>query len=64
MVYYTAGIVPPPPQPPQLIEAGITWLSLKWSTPNGASLEDSLTYTLDMEEEGSVSSGIFTTIVY
>ncbi|XP_059588743.1 fibronectin type-III domain-containing protein 3a isoform X3 [Alligator mississippiensis] len=53
VVYYTAGIVPPPPQPPQLIEAGITWLSLKWSTPNGASLEDSLTYTLDMEEEGS-----------
>ncbi|XP_019391804.1 PREDICTED: fibronectin type-III domain-containing protein 3a-like isoform X1 [Crocodylus porosus] len=53
VMYYTAGIVPPPPQPPQLIEAGVTWLSLKWSIPNGASLEDSLTYTLDMEEEGS-----------
>ncbi|XP_074863783.1 fibronectin type-III domain-containing protein 3a-like isoform X2 [Carettochelys insculpta] len=52
-VYYTAGIVPSPPLPPQLIEAGVTWLSLKWNPSNGMSSDDSLTYTLDMEEEDS-----------
>uniref|UniRef100_A0A8B9BQ48 Fibronectin type-III domain-containing protein n=1 Tax=Anser brachyrhynchus TaxID=132585 RepID=A0A8B9BQ48_9AVES len=53
VTYYTAGIVPPPPAPPVLVEAGVTWLSLKWSPPNGVSSDDSLTYSLDMEEEGS-----------
>uniref|UniRef100_A0A8C0GM53 Fibronectin type-III domain-containing protein n=1 Tax=Chelonoidis abingdonii TaxID=106734 RepID=A0A8C0GM53_CHEAB len=53
VAYYTAGIVPSPPLPPQFIEAGVTWLSLKWSPPNGMSSDDSLTYTLDMEEEDS-----------
>ena len=57
MTYYTAGIVPPPPAPPVLVEAGVTWLSLKWSPPSGVSSDDSLTYSLDMEEEGSVSAG-------
>uniref|UniRef100_A0A8D0G8D1 Fibronectin type-III domain-containing protein n=1 Tax=Sphenodon punctatus TaxID=8508 RepID=A0A8D0G8D1_SPHPU len=50
---YTAGVVPPPLLPPRLIEAGVTWLSLEWSPPNGESSDDSLTYSLDMEEEGS-----------
>ncbi|XP_039344560.1 fibronectin type-III domain-containing protein 3a-like isoform X1 [Mauremys reevesii] len=53
VAYYTSGIVPLPPLPPQFIEAGVTWLSLKWSPPNGMSSDDSLTYTLDMEEEDS-----------
>uniref|UniRef100_A0A8C3JWD6 Fibronectin type-III domain-containing protein n=1 Tax=Calidris pygmaea TaxID=425635 RepID=A0A8C3JWD6_9CHAR len=53
VTYYTAGIVPPAPSPPVLIEAGVTWLSVKWSPPNGVSSDDSLTYSLDMEEEGS-----------
>ncbi|KAK1196998.1 FND3A protein, partial [Pygoscelis papua] len=53
VTYYTAGIVPPAPSPPVLVEAGVTWLSVKWSPPNGVSSEDSLTYSLDMEEEGS-----------
>ncbi|KAH0630949.1 hypothetical protein JD844_004352 [Phrynosoma platyrhinos] len=53
LVCYTVGIVPPPPLPPRLTEAGVTWLSLKWSPPNGVSSDDSLTYILEMEEEGS-----------
>lgn len=57
MTYYTAGIVPPAPSPPVLVEAGVSWLSVKWSPPNGVSSDDSLTYSLDMEEEGSVSAG-------
>ncbi|EMP40038.1 Fibronectin type-III domain-containing protein 3A [Chelonia mydas] len=53
VIYYTAGIVPSPPLPPELTEAGVTWLSLKWSPPNGMPSDDSLTYTLDMEEDDS-----------
>ncbi|XP_061862405.1 fibronectin type-III domain-containing protein 3a-like [Colius striatus] len=52
VTYHTAGMVPPAPPPPQLVEAGVTWLSLRWSPAHGAS-DDALTYTLDMEEEGS-----------
>ncbi|XP_029462382.1 fibronectin type-III domain-containing protein 3A-like [Rhinatrema bivittatum] len=53
VLYYTSGSVPPPPLPPKLIQAGITWLSLQWSPPSGASSNESLTYTLEMEEEAS-----------
>ncbi|KAM6427160.1 fibronectin type-III domain-containing protein 3A isoform 1-T2 [Liasis olivaceus] len=53
LVCFTIGIVPPPPLPPQLTKAGVTWLSLKWGPPNGISSDDSLTYILEMEEEGS-----------
>ncbi|XP_048370204.1 fibronectin type-III domain-containing protein 3A-like [Sphaerodactylus townsendi] len=53
LVCYTIGIVPPPPQPPRVTEGGVTWLSLEWSPPNGISSDDSLTYILEMEEEGS-----------
>ncbi|XP_063277539.1 fibronectin type-III domain-containing protein 3a-like [Prinia subflava] len=50
VTFSTAGVVPPAPAPPVLHEAGVTWMTLKWSSPAG---EDSLTYSLDMEEEGS-----------
>ncbi|KAL7979992.1 hypothetical protein Chor_004461 [Crotalus horridus] len=50
---FTIGVVPPPPLPPQLAKAGVNWLSLKWGSPNGASSDDSLTYILEMEEDGS-----------
>ncbi|XP_053129615.1 fibronectin type-III domain-containing protein 3A [Hemicordylus capensis] len=53
LICYTIGIVPPPPPPPRLTEAGVTWLSLEWSPPSGVSSDDSLTYTLETEEEGS-----------
>ncbi|KAM4664237.1 fibronectin type-III domain-containing protein 3A-like [Discoglossus pictus] len=53
VIYYTAGSVPPTPLPPRLLQAGITWLSLEWSPPNDVSSDESLTYTLEMEEESS-----------
>lgn len=62
MTYYTAGIVPPAPCPPVLVEAGVTWLALKWSPPHGVSCDDALTYSLDVEEEGSVSAGGFISV--
>jgi len=58
VTYYTAGIVPPAPPPPVLIDAGVSWLSVKWSPPSGVSSDEALTYSLDVEEEGSVSAGL------
>ncbi|RMB95469.1 hypothetical protein DUI87_28092 [Hirundo rustica rustica] len=53
VTFGTAGVVPPAPAPPVLLEAGVTWMALGWSPPAGGALDDSLTYSLDMEEEGS-----------
>ncbi|MEE6507609.1 hypothetical protein FKM82_027211, partial [Ascaphus truei] len=53
VLYYTSGNVPPAPLPPKLLHAGITWLSLEWTPPSEMSSDESLTYTLEMEEEGS-----------
>uniref|UniRef100_A0A8C9L445 Fibronectin type-III domain-containing protein 3a-like n=1 Tax=Serinus canaria TaxID=9135 RepID=A0A8C9L445_SERCA len=53
VTFGTAGVVPPAPAPPTLLEAGVTWMALGWSPPAGGALDDSLTYSLDMEEEGS-----------
>ncbi|OCT67664.1 fibronectin type III domain containing 3C L homeolog isoform X1 [Xenopus laevis] len=53
VVFLTAGSAPPAPLPPKLLHSGITWLSLCWSPPSDISVDDSLTYILEMEEEGS-----------
>ncbi|ETE62163.1 Fibronectin type-III domain-containing protein 3a, partial [Ophiophagus hannah] len=53
LVCFTIGVVPPPPLPPQLSKAGVNGLSLKWGPPSGMSSDDSLTYILEMEEDGS-----------
>ncbi|XP_053328630.1 fibronectin type-III domain-containing protein 3A-like isoform X2 [Spea bombifrons] len=53
VVFYTSGSVPPTPLPPRLVQSGITWLSLEWSPPNDNSSDETLTYCLEMEEEGS-----------
>uniref|UniRef100_A0A8D2N8G3 Fibronectin type-III domain-containing protein n=1 Tax=Zonotrichia albicollis TaxID=44394 RepID=A0A8D2N8G3_ZONAL len=53
VTFGTAGVVPPAPAPPTLLEAGVTWMALGWSPPAGGALDDTLTYSLDMEEEGS-----------
>ncbi|XP_066505199.1 fibronectin type-III domain-containing protein 3A-like isoform X2 [Hoplias malabaricus] len=42
-----------PPAPPQLTEAGVTWLALEWTAPCGSASRDTLTYILEMEEKGS-----------
>ncbi|XP_046705382.1 fibronectin type-III domain-containing protein 3A-like isoform X1 [Silurus meridionalis] len=44
---------PVPPPTPRLIEAGVTWLSLEWSSPCGTASQETLSYTLEMEETGS-----------
>ncbi|KAK3535479.1 hypothetical protein QTP70_016899 [Hemibagrus guttatus] len=44
---------PAPPPPPRLMEAGVTWLSLEWSTPCGTASRDTHSYILEMEEIGS-----------
>ncbi|XP_073455213.1 fibronectin type-III domain-containing protein 3A-like isoform X1 [Aquarana catesbeiana] len=53
VVVYTAGSVPPAPLPPRLRQAGITWLCLEWSQPSEMTSDETLTYILEMEEEGS-----------
>ncbi|XP_017597263.1 PREDICTED: LOW QUALITY PROTEIN: fibronectin type-III domain-containing protein 3a-like [Corvus brachyrhynchos] len=53
VTFGTAGGGPPAPAPPTLLEAGVTWMALAWSPPAGVASDDSLTYSLDMEEEGS-----------
>ncbi|XP_063793590.1 fibronectin type-III domain-containing protein 3A-like isoform X1 [Pseudophryne corroboree] len=53
VVYYTAGSVPPAPSPPRLKQAGITCLCLEWSPPSDVVTDETLTYVLEMEEEGS-----------
>uniref|UniRef100_A0ABI7VS87 Fibronectin type-III domain-containing protein n=1 Tax=Felis catus TaxID=9685 RepID=A0ABI7VS87_FELCA len=52
-VFHTSGTMPPTPLPPKLKEAGICYLSLEWCAPTNTSPNDSLTYVLEMEEEGS-----------
>ncbi|XP_066571394.1 fibronectin type-III domain-containing protein 3A [Amia ocellicauda] len=49
----TSGCAPPPPAPPRLATAGVSWLALEWSAPGRPQGEESLSYTLEMEEEGS-----------
>ncbi|TRZ06473.1 hypothetical protein HGM15179_020634, partial [Zosterops borbonicus] len=53
VTFSTSGVVPLAPAPPAMLEAGVTWMALEWSPPAGGALDDSLTYSLDMEEEGS-----------
>lgn len=48
--------MPLTPLPPKLKEAGIYDLSLEWCAPTNTNLNDSLTYVLEMEKAGSVSS--------
>ncbi|XP_028923415.1 fibronectin type-III domain-containing protein 3A-like [Ornithorhynchus anatinus] len=52
-LYYTAGSVPPPPAAPRVVRAGTTYLSLEWSRPGAVTADEALSYTLDVEEEGT-----------
>lgn len=53
VVFYTSGSVPPTPAAPQLIKAGVTWLSLHWSKPSGTLSDEGICYILEMEDETS-----------
>ncbi|XP_069745767.1 fibronectin type-III domain-containing protein 3A isoform X2 [Narcine bancroftii] len=53
VAFYTSGSVPPTPTGPQLIKAGVTWLSLHWSKPSGTLSDEGICYILEMEDETS-----------
>ncbi|KAL4648825.1 fibronectin type-III domain-containing protein 3A-like isoform X1 [Arapaima gigas] len=53
MTCCTAGSVPLSPAPPRLTAAGVSWLTLEWCAPSGLIAGDTLTYTLEMEEDGT-----------
>lgn len=55
VVCYTLGNIPQMPSAPRLVRAGVTWITLQWSRPEGCSPEEVITYTLDIQEDEHVS---------
>ncbi|XP_043556337.1 fibronectin type-III domain-containing protein 3A isoform X3 [Chiloscyllium plagiosum] len=53
VLFYTTGSVPPTPTSPQLVKAGVTWLSLYWNKPLGTLSDEGISYILEMEDETS-----------
>uniref|UniRef100_A0A4W3H2U3 Fibronectin type-III domain-containing protein 3A n=1 Tax=Callorhinchus milii TaxID=7868 RepID=A0A4W3H2U3_CALMI len=53
IIFYTTGSAPPTPASPQLIKAGVTWLSVQWSKPSGTLSDEGIGYILEMEDETS-----------
>ncbi|XP_078415575.1 fibronectin type-III domain-containing protein 3A isoform X1 [Cetorhinus maximus] len=53
VLFYTTGSAPPTPASPQLVKAGVTWLSLHWSKPSGSLSDEGNCYILEMEDETS-----------
>uniref|UniRef100_A0A8C1RL15 Fibronectin type III domain containing 3Ba n=1 Tax=Cyprinus carpio TaxID=7962 RepID=A0A8C1RL15_CYPCA len=51
VVFYTTGSLPHLPHAPRLVRAGITWITLEWSRPDGCTAEELVTYTLEIQEE-------------
>ncbi|XP_031232333.1 fibronectin type III domain-containing protein 3B isoform X1 [Mastomys coucha] len=51
VVCYTLGNIPQMPSAPRLVRAGVTWITLQWSRPEGCSPEEVITYTLDIQED-------------
>ncbi|XP_041965893.1 fibronectin type III domain containing 3Ba [Alosa sapidissima] len=51
VVFYTTGSLPHLPLAPRLVRAGITWITLEWTRPDGCSAEEHITYTLEIQEE-------------
>ncbi|CAH6789245.1 Fndc3b [Phodopus roborovskii] len=51
VVCYTLGNIPQMPSAPRLVRAGVTWITLQWTRPEGCSPEEVITYTLDIQED-------------
>lgn len=49
------GTLPPLPLAPRLVKAGVSWVTLEWGRPEGSSGEEQLKYTLEIQEDNSVS---------
>ncbi|XP_066565011.1 fibronectin type III domain containing 3Ba isoform X2 [Amia ocellicauda] len=52
-VFYTSGNIPQLPLAPRLVRAGITWITLEWTRPEGCTAEEIITYTLEIQEENN-----------
>ncbi|XP_077084159.1 fibronectin type III domain containing 3Ba isoform X1 [Siphateles boraxobius] len=53
VVFYATGSLPHLPHAPRLVRAGITWITLEWSRPDGCTAEELVTYKLEIQEENS-----------
>lgn len=51
VVFCTTGSLPHLPHAPRLVRAGITWITLEWNRPDGCTAEETVTYTLEIQEE-------------
>lgn len=56
VVFYTMGTLPPLPLAPRLVRAGVSWVTLEWGRPEGSPGEEQLKYTLEIQEDNSVSA--------
>ncbi len=54
VVFCTTGSLPHLPHAPRLVRAGITWITLEWSRPDGCTAEELVTYMLEIQEENIV----------
>uniref|UniRef100_A0A8C4HQU4 Fibronectin type III domain containing 3Ba n=1 Tax=Dicentrarchus labrax TaxID=13489 RepID=A0A8C4HQU4_DICLA len=55
VVFYTMGTLPALPLAPRLVRAGVSWVTLEWGRPEGSPSEEQLKYTLEIQEDNSVS---------
>uniref|UniRef100_A0AAQ4RW49 Fibronectin type III domain containing 3Ba n=1 Tax=Gasterosteus aculeatus aculeatus TaxID=481459 RepID=A0AAQ4RW49_GASAC len=56
VVFYTMGTLPALPLAPRLVRAGVSWVTLEWGRPEGSPSEEQLKYTLEIQEDNSVSA--------
>lgn len=56
VVFYTMGTLPALPLAPRLVRAGVSWVTLEWGRPEGSPSEEQLKYTLEIQEDNSVST--------
>uniref|UniRef100_A0A674N779 Fibronectin type III domain containing 3Ba n=1 Tax=Takifugu rubripes TaxID=31033 RepID=A0A674N779_TAKRU len=57
VVFYTTGTLPALPLAPRLVKAGVSWVTLEWGRPEGSPSEEQLKYTLEIQEDNTVSTG-------
>lgn len=50
------GTLPALPLAPRLVRAGVSWVTLEWGRPEGSPSEEQLKYTLEIQEDNTVSN--------
>uniref|UniRef100_A0A3B4ELP8 Fibronectin type-III domain-containing protein n=1 Tax=Pygocentrus nattereri TaxID=42514 RepID=A0A3B4ELP8_PYGNA len=53
VVFCTSGSLPHLPSVPRLVRAGVSWIMLEWSRPDGCSAEEPLAYTLEIQDDSN-----------